>query len=176
MLASLPCPSNSVKSTTDMFDDDNYTRGWKEAALAVEMTASPHHNNNHLTDAAMRTFKPPNYDDVACSSSRSRPLAMRRERSDLGPSLASNGGINFGIVGKSNAQRLAFHNESSPGPAHTQFGRVPMTPPANAEVDFSLKSIWRRRTYKWKPIRKRQNFSASIRILDFFAINVCHSE
>ncbi|CAI2354252.1 unnamed protein product [Caenorhabditis sp. 36 PRJEB53466] len=128
---------NTVKSTTDMFDDDNYTRGWKEAALAVEMTASPHHNNNHLTDAAMRTFKPPNYDDVACSSSRSRPLAMRRERSDLGPSLASNGGINFGIVGKSNAQRLAFHNESSPGPAHTQFGekpigRVPMTPPANA--------------------------------------------
>ncbi|CAL2045935.1 unnamed protein product [Caenorhabditis brenneri] len=118
-------------SSSNMFDDDNYTRGWKEAAFA-EMTASPHHNNNHLTDISMRTFKPQNYDDVASisngsPSSRSRPLAMRRERSDLG--VMSNG-FNLGI--KNNAQRLAHHNESSPGPAHSSNGRVPMTPPANA--------------------------------------------
>ncbi|CBM41195.1 Protein kinase domain-containing protein [Caenorhabditis elegans] len=121
---------NASSSSSNMFDDDNYTRGWKEAAYAE---TSPHHNNNnHLTDAAMRTFKPPNYDDVAGSSatsspsSRSRPLAMRRERSDIG--VISNG-MNLGV--KSNAQRLAYHNESSPGPAHA-IGRVPMTPPANA--------------------------------------------
>uniref|UniRef100_A0A8R1HQK9 VPS9 domain-containing protein n=1 Tax=Caenorhabditis japonica TaxID=281687 RepID=A0A8R1HQK9_CAEJA len=53
---------------------------------------------------------------------------MRREKSDL---VIAPPGLNIGIV-KSNAQRLAFHNESSPGPAHSQFGRVPMTPPANA--------------------------------------------
>lgn len=100
----------------------------------AEMTTSPHHNNNHITDASMRTFKPPNYDEGEAfpalssilitvlvaglsSSSRSRPLAMRRERSDLGAN-----GFNFGIV-KSNAQRLAFHNESSPGPAHASFSK-----------------------------------------------------
>ncbi|CAP30747.2 Protein CBR-TAG-333 [Caenorhabditis briggsae] len=120
---------NASSSSSNMFDDDNYTRGWKEAAYA-EMTASPHHNNNHLTDPSMRTFRPPNYDEVALAgspSSRSRPLAMRRERSDLG--VMSNG-LNLGI--KNNAQRLAHHNESSPGPTTSGIGRVPMTPPANA--------------------------------------------
>ncbi|KAF1750881.1 hypothetical protein GCK72_017432 [Caenorhabditis remanei] len=113
-------------SSSNMFDDENYTRGWKEAAYAE----TP---NNHQADSSMRTFKPPNYDDVAGSStgspsSRSRPLAMRRERSDLG--VMSNG-FNLGV--KNNAPRLAHHNESSPGPAHSSSnGRVPMTPPANA--------------------------------------------
>ncbi|CAB3398272.1 unnamed protein product [Caenorhabditis bovis] len=129
---------HTFRSNVDIFDDDNYTKGWKEIAKKEMTTANASPGGKSTRSESMKTFKPSSvssssstHDEVV--SSRSRPLAMRRERSDLCAT-------SFAPI-KSNVQRLAYHNESSPGPAtHATSGRKPMTPPINANDPQIVKS------------------------------------
>ncbi|CAI5450198.1 unnamed protein product [Caenorhabditis angaria] len=99
------------------FDDENYTKGWRQDS---DVKKSPGSRSNR--SESMKTFKPI-YDVPSASSSNSpnlRPLTLRQS----GVSLEN-----------MNGQRLAFHNESSPGPA-----RIPMTPPANGNDPQTIRN------------------------------------